>query len=215
VCYSNARTSDWSFVLQAGDNDAMPTTTIQTKHTQHVQQPSALETNDERRLRKLNELINGLGGGTEGRVELARRAGVNETYVRQIVAGTPTPKRPSRSDKPEDAKEERKRSVGDDMARKIEAGMGLPRGWMDNDPPPQVGAAGDHLTVPLVLEIVDTLALRFDQMREPVSHGMFATVVRGAVASIKERSGMAKASVVYEALIQGMKAGLREAARKP
>ncbi|MFQ5509521.1 MAG: S24 family peptidase [Leptospirillia bacterium] len=61
------------------------------------------------RLYNLRRLISEAGG----QKKLAQRAGVNPAYVSQILS-TRT-----------------RRSMGDDVARRLESGMGKPHGWMD------------------------------------------------------------------------------------
>lgn len=68
---------------------------------------------DDRKARLL-ELIREAGSAAE----LARRAGVNPAYISQIVTGTKLPSGKARN-------------VGDEMAQKLERGMGKPVGWMD------------------------------------------------------------------------------------
>lgn len=48
-------------------------------------------------------------------VEIARRLDIAAPYVTQLKKGV-------------------RKNIQDDAARKMEAGMGKPRGWMDNDP---------------------------------------------------------------------------------
>ena len=66
------------------------------------------------RLRNLELLIDEAGSA----VQLARIAGTNSSYLSQIRHRMPT-----QSGKP--------RRIGDDLAEKLERGMGKPEGWMD------------------------------------------------------------------------------------
>lgn len=73
-----------------------------------------METNDERRLRKLVAICQ-----QHGRLVVADRAEVNEQTLYQIIER----KMGSRMKNP--------KQLGDDIARKIEAAFDLGRGWFD------------------------------------------------------------------------------------
>lgn len=77
------------------------------------------------RRRKLDVLIDEAGDVAS----LARRAGVSDKYLRQILAGFQGP----RDRKP--------RELGDRVARRLEAACGRPEGWMD-EPAAVGGRAG-------------------------------------------------------------------------
>ena len=81
-----------------------------------------METNEERRRRKLAKLCS-----THGKDQVAEAAAVSPEYLDQILKGVLLPKK-------QDGTRSR-RALGEDSARKIEAAYGLPVGWMDNDWP--------------------------------------------------------------------------------
>lgn len=80
-----------------------------------------METNAERRRRKLTELCN-----SRGLKRVAERAGLSAASLDQIIKGVllPPKKDGTRS----------QRNLGDDAARKIEDAEGLGRGWFDEPP---------------------------------------------------------------------------------
>ena len=67
------------------------------------------------RLENLELLVNEAGSAAE----LARRVGTNSSYLSQVRNQMPTQKGTPRG-------------VGDDLAEKLERGMGKPVGWMDD-----------------------------------------------------------------------------------
>lgn len=80
-----------------------------------------METNDERRRRKLEELCLQFGRG-----EVAKRAELSEAALDQILKGVELP--PKKGGGPRS-----KRGLGDSAARAIEVAFELDRGWFDND----------------------------------------------------------------------------------
>lgn len=68
----------------------------------------------ETRMTNLQLLIQEVGNAAE----LCRRCGTDPTYLSQLVTGVTTPAGTTRG-------------VGEKLARKLEAGMSKPRGWMD------------------------------------------------------------------------------------
>lgn len=80
-----------------------------------------METNDERRRRKLADLAL-----QYGLAEIAHKASMSMAALDQILKGVELP--PKKGDGSRS-----KRGLGDSAARAIEAGFGLERGWFDND----------------------------------------------------------------------------------
>lgn len=80
-----------------------------------------METNDERRLRKLKELVT-----AKGLDDVAEPAGLKPVYLQQIIRGVLLPHK--KGGGPRSA-----RSLGDPAARALEKAHGLGRGWFDND----------------------------------------------------------------------------------
>lgn len=105
-----------------------------------------METNAERRRRKLIEVCRDHGG--EARV--AELAGLNADALKQIVRGYKSSHPPkSGIDAPST------RGLGDTAARAIERALTLERGWFDND--------GDTMMTPQEVELVGI----FRQLNEP------------------------------------------------
>jgi hypothetical protein len=90
------------------------------------------------RRRKLEQLVEERGTSLEG---LARQAGVLANYLSQIRGGRP---------------------MGSRFARKLEAGMGKPKGWMDLPQVPDTEAAFH------AAEIVQGMAVISEEDREAV-----------------------------------------------
>jgi hypothetical protein len=81
-----------------------------------------VETNNERRARKLRGLVDKVGGYDAA----AAPAGLSSVYLEQILKGVLLPlKKGERTRSP--------RSLGDAAARALEEAHGLERGWFDND----------------------------------------------------------------------------------
>jgi hypothetical protein len=80
-----------------------------------------VETNDERRLRKLKGLCEDHGGPAG----VAEKSGLKAVYLEQILKGVLLP--------PKRGGDRSRRSLGDPAARAIEDKFGLGRGWFDND----------------------------------------------------------------------------------
>lgn len=80
--------------------------------------------NKSTRRRRLDDAIRVAGGIPA----LARLADLSEKYLRQITTGY------------QGAKDRAPRQVGDAAARKIEAGLKKPRGWMDTPTPAEIAA---------------------------------------------------------------------------
>lgn len=200
-CYGLRVLSSCSTLLHDGHNGGMETAQHQPQDQQQSVQPT-LETNDERRRRLLIELCKREGKGdiNRGREEVARCAGVNSDYLRQIIAGTLTPTRT------------KMRQVGDDMARAIEVGLGLPRGWMDNGPSPGMRelAIGPQLTINSVFIAGRQLATICDQLQEPMSHGEFVDILEAYVDDSSEHLRAESADTAAKQFI----AGVRYAARR-
>lgn len=85
-----------------------------------------VETNPERRKRKLADLCRLVGGYTL----LAEPAGLSPAYIEQICKGVLLPAKKG-GDGLRSA-----RSLGDSAARSLEGVHNLPRGWFDNDADP-------------------------------------------------------------------------------
>lgn len=111
-----------------------------------------METNDERRLRKLRELCD-----RHGVDDVAVKAGLSPPALRQIVKGTLLPAKKGGDRAP--------RSLGNESARAIEAAYGLPRGWFDND-------ADGHELAPDALSI----ATRFNALTGEARGRLFAVL---------------------------------------
>jgi hypothetical protein len=79
----------------------------------------AMETNSERRLRKLKMLCE-----THGAADVAEKALLSLDYLKQILAGVKLPAKGDNS--------RSERALGDTSARAIEDAYGLGRGWFDN-----------------------------------------------------------------------------------
>jgi len=77
-----------------------------------------METNEDRRRRKLEALIKHHGAET-----VASEAGLSAAYLNQIVKRVLLPKKADGTRSP--------RALADDAARRIERGLGLATGWMD------------------------------------------------------------------------------------
>lgn len=114
-----------------------------------VIEPTAMETSAERRRRKLKDLCS-----QRGLKAVADRAEVSAASLDQIIKGVLLPPKKDGSRTP--------RSLGDDVARRIEDAEGLGRGWFDE--PPRVDATrvkfsmgpsphygGDANAIPLLL----------------------------------------------------------------
>lgn len=80
-----------------------------------------VETNSERRLRKLKLLC-----ATHGQTKVAEAAGLKPIYLDQILKGVLLPPKKGDGSRSE-------RALGDTAARAIEAAFLLGRGWFDND----------------------------------------------------------------------------------
>lgn len=89
-----------------------------------------MQTNDEVRRQNLELAIKRLGSGSK----LAEAAKTSPAYLSQIKNRTP------------DSKSGTPKTMGDDMARRIEAAIGEPHGWMDVAHSPQ--AQNQHPAVP-------------------------------------------------------------------
>jgi len=121
-----------------------------------------MPTNDENRLTNLQRLRDSTRSRTWR--ELAERCETSEAYLSQIANRLP------------DSKTGKAKAVGDKLARKLEVGMGLPRGWMDQAR--EAEAPLDSKTGPDVLsslseqEIAAVLALRgltHDQRQQAIA----------------------------------------------
>lgn len=77
-----------------------------------------METNEDRRRRKLEALIK-----SHGVEEVAAQAGLSAAYLDQIIKRVLLPKKADGTRSP--------RALADDAARRIERGLGLAVGWMD------------------------------------------------------------------------------------
>jgi hypothetical protein len=154
----------------------------------------ALETNAERRRRHLIALCH-----TYGRAEVARRCGTAEDYLRQIIAGTPMPTvRKDAAKKP--------KQVGDDLARAIEEGFSLPRGWMDNDHAAEIeGVGGQQLSAARALGLARMIAAYCDQLTVPMSHGEFVALLTSAVQGLGEEAGELEAQRETDRLLALMR----------
>jgi hypothetical protein len=119
-----------------------------------------METNDERRLRKLKELCSAKGG----HVSVAQTAGLKPVYLDQIIKGVTLPPKKGDGSRSE-------RALGNTAARAIEEAYQLGHGWFDND--------GDDVDMnPKELELV---AL-FRQLGDPVLQDLHLEKIRDSVA---------------------------------
>ncbi len=84
-----------------------------------IARPVAMETNSERRLRKLKVLCE-----AHGAADVAEKAELSLDYLKQILAGVKLPAKGDNS--------RSERALGDTSARAIEEAYGLGRGWFDN-----------------------------------------------------------------------------------
>jgi hypothetical protein len=128
-----------------------------------------VETNNERRLRKLTNLCSAHGGPAA----VAKRSGLNPASLRQILNGIELPRKldGSRSE----------RGLGDPAARAIEEAYDLGRGWFDNDEvgkmePRELQLIGlfreldealQRIVVDNVREVVEERARMVERMRRP------------------------------------------------
>lgn len=126
-----------------------------------------METNSERRLRKLQLLIS-----TKGLAEVAIASGLKPVYLEQIIKGVKLPPKKGDGSRSE-------RALGDSAARAIEEAYDLGRGWFDND--------GEEETMsPKELELLGL----FRQLNDEVLQGLVVDNVREAVeqrAQLAER----------------------------
>lgn len=121
-----------------------------------------METNSERRRRKLTDICANLGIK-----KVADRAGLNWQSLDQIIKMTPLPakKDGSRGTK----------NLGDEAARKIEESEGLGHGWFDLSDQPSSENTADLITKnmedwrkkasPTSLAVIDTLLVAIQQDR--------------------------------------------------
>lgn len=101
---------------------------MQANRSQTVSEPASaagykrrlMETNDQRRKRKLSDLCAEFGIDA-----IASDSGLSAEYLRQILNGTLLPKKGDGTRSP--------RKLGDEAARSIEEKRGLGIGWFDND----------------------------------------------------------------------------------
>jgi hypothetical protein len=147
-----------------------------------------METAEERRKRKLRALCD-----LHGTDKVSQRAGVAEAYIKQILAGTLLPPKSDGTRSP--------RHVGTDMARSIEAGFGLERGWMDNDSQAETGnlssnsLASNHWRV-----VANLLSEHCENHAFNVSPSAFLLLVDAAAGSLTEQSTRQDAAAVFERL---------------
>lgn len=85
---------------------------------------TCMETKDERRRRKLQQLVAGVTGGLEA---IAVRSETSPQYLQQIIKGVLLPPKKDGTRSP--------RSLGDAAAEAIEDAFELGRGWFDSDRP--------------------------------------------------------------------------------
>jgi hypothetical protein len=147
-----------------------------------------METAEERRKRKLRTLCD-----LHGTDKVSQRAGVAEAYIKQILAGTLLPPKSDGTRSP--------RHVGTDMARSIEAGFGLERGWMDNDTQAEAddasptGLASNRWRV-----AANLLSEHCENFGISVSPSAFLLLVDAAAGSLTEQSTQKDAAPVFERL---------------
>lgn len=127
---------------------------------------AGVETNNERRLRKLIEVCAAHGG----HVAVAKAAKLNPATLDQILKKVPLPPKKGDGSRSE-------RALGDPAARAIEEAYGLGRGWFDND--------GDNIDMnPKELQLLGL----FREL-DPVLQGVIIENVREAV---EQRARMAE-----------------------
>jgi hypothetical protein len=147
-----------------------------------------METAEERRKRKLRALCD-----LHGTDKVSRRAGVAEAYIKQILAGTLLPPKSDGTRSP--------RHVGTDMARSIEAGFGLERGWMDNDTQAEAGnSSSTGLASNHWRTAANLLSKHCENAGINVSPSVFLLLVDAAADSLTEQSTENDAAAVFERL---------------
>ncbi len=114
-------------------------------------------------------------------VALAELAGVSAVYLSQVKASTPE----SKTGKP--------KTMGDDVARKIEAAIGEPEGWMDtahvtdadaaNDAP--VARVGDLVSAAEIAEWIELYATASDDDRRAMMVSARLQTRRRKIAAAK------------------------------
>jgi phage repressor protein C with HTH and peptisase S24 domain len=135
-----------------------------------------METTHDRRVRKLRELVDRVGGVRE----VANAADVNPQTLSQILAGVLLPPKADGTQSP--------RSVGNSLARKIEAGLELEHGWFDAPDAPAVGSA------PAAQASYGLTGSQNEPEQDPANFAHEAETV--AYAGIPKQPGMAKVTAV-------------------
>jgi hypothetical protein len=160
-----------------------------TEHEQlQASHNACMETAEERRKRKLRALCD-----LHGTDEVSQRAGVAEAYIKQILAGTLLPPKSDGTRSP--------RHVGTDMARSIEAGFGLERGWMDNDTQAEKDAVDSTgLTGNRWRTAANLLSEHCERCGVNILPSVFILLVDAAVSCLTEQSTQKDAAAVFERL---------------
>jgi hypothetical protein len=129
-----------------------------------------VETNNERRLRKLKLLCS-----THGLANVAGKAGLKPVYLEQIIKGVKLPPKKEDGSRSE-------RALGDSAARAIEEAYQLGRGWFDND-------EEEATMSPKELELLGL----FRQLNDEVTQGLIVEGVRDALADrARQHEGIRK-----------------------
>lgn len=153
-----------------------------------------MKTAEERRREKLRELVE-----TYGLEEVARRAdNASPGYLRQILSGVLGPERADGTRSP--------RHVGTDMARAIEAGFQLERGWMDSD-----ADTAETVSTARWRQAAELLARHCDQIAQPVTHAAFLLLVDAAADSLPDQASERDAAAVFKRLWPLIEHGARTA----
>ena len=157
---------------------------------------AGMQTAEERRKAKLEELC-----GTYGVDVVARCGNASAEYIKQILAGTLGPRRQDGSRVP--------RHVGTEMARAIEAGFGLERGWMDNDTVAD-GASGSP-ALARWRRVAARIAAHCEETGVTVPPAAFLVLVDAALDLISDDSTDAEVAAVFRRLWPLFRQGQRAA----
>jgi hypothetical protein len=142
-----------------------------------------METKDQRRQRKLGQLIAATAGGMDA---IATAADINPAYLQQIVKGVLLPAKRDGSRSP--------RSLGDTAAEKIEDAMRLGRGWFDGNAP----MPGDtHTSQDTTAWPFETLTIAQWQLLPKESRALVENMALHLVQSLKQTAEEAAPAKQY------------------